>query len=527
MYTSNHTLLKAGAALAVAVTMTTLSGCIKDDIPYPHIQPNFTEFTVEDAARSTQIDTINLKMTVYLEPQADIYAVNVTDYALTQGEVVPAGLFDSPVDLHEPLNVTVRLYQDYVWTITAEQTIDRYLTIENQIGASVIDVDNHTVSANVPSWVPITAVHVNSIALGGPNAVMTPDLAGQDVDFTDPVEVTVTEHGRSQVWTITVGVSESVVTDRVDAWTCVAWVYGSGLEGEDNGFEYRVSGSDAWVAVPAEWVTHDGGAFTGCLRHLSPLTDYEVRAVSGEKLGNVLTFSTGDNPQVPNASFDNWWLDGKIWCPWSEDGTPWWGTGNKGATTLGQSNTTPVDDTPTGEGKAAQLMTKFVGIGPLGKLAAGNIFAGTYVKTVGTNGILDFGRPFTERPTGLHGYFKYTGGLITHTSSGFEDRKGKPDSCIVWMALVDLDAPFEIRTDPKDRHLFDPDDESVIAYGEMLEWNDVTTYRRFDIKLTYKDTYRKPKYLLITASASKLGDYFTGCNGATMLLDDLVIDYDY
>lgn len=301
---------------------TLLPGCIKNDLPYPHIQPNFTEFVVEDALAATKIDTVNLTMTVSLAPEADIYAVNVESYALTQGDVVPPGLFNQPLDLHQPLAVTVRLYQDYVWTITATQTIERYVEIANQIGSSVIDEQNHTVTANVPSWVPVTAVHVDAIALGGPGAVMTPDLNGQDVDFTEPVEVTVTEHGRSTVWTITVGVSESVITDRVDPWTCVAWVYGSGLEGEDNGFEYRVEGADTWVAAPAEWVTHDGGAFTGCLRHLAPLTNYEVRSVSGEKQGNVLKFTTGDNPQVPNATLDEWWLDGKVWNPWPQGAPP-------------------------------------------------------------------------------------------------------------------------------------------------------------------------------------------------------------
>lgn len=150
-----------------------------------------------------------------------------------------------------------------------------------------------------------------------------------------------------------------------------------------------------------------------------------------------------------------------------------------------------------------------------------------FVRVDVTNGILDFGRPFESRPTGMHGYFKYTGGPITHAATGFKDRLQKPDSCIVWMALGDWDTPYQIRTNPNNRQLFNPDDPGVIAYGEMLEWNDMDAYREFSIKLDYRATNRKPKYLLIVASASKLGDYFTGCNGATLWLDDLVIDYDY
>ena len=43
----------------------------------------------------------------------------------------------------------------------------------------------------------------------------------------------------------------------------------------------------------------------------------------------------------------------------------------------------------------------------------------------------------------------------------------------------------------------------------------------------YNSTSRVPKYILITASASKLGDYFTGCDQATMWLDNIDLVYDY
>ncbi len=46
-------------------------------------------------------------------------------------------------------------------------------------------------------------------------------------------------------------------------------------------------------------------------------------------------------------------------------------------------------------------------------------------------------------------------------------------------------------------------------------------------KLKYKSTSRTPKYLIICASASKYGDYFTGGAGATMFIDDIKLVYDY
>ncbi len=52
-------------------------------------------------------------------------------------------------------------------------------------------------------------------------------------------------------------------------------------------------------------------------------------------------------------------------------------------------------------------------------------------------------------------------------------------------------------------------------------------YARFEIELDYKATDRRPKYILLTASASKYGDYFTGGNGAVLYIDDLQLLYDY
>ena len=52
-------------------------------------------------------------------------------------------------------------------------------------------------------------------------------------------------------------------------------------------------------------------------------------------------------------------------------------------------------------------------------------------------------------------------------------------------------------------------------------------YIPFDFTLEYKSTSRVPRYILVTASSSKYGDYFTGGTGAVLYIDDLVLEYDY
>lgn len=502
-----------------------LSGCIKNNIPYPRIQANFVTLEASGQTGTTQIDTVNRVATITLPEDANIYSVRISGYSLTPGAHIVDNPFGNPVDLSEPIYVYLELYQSYLWSITAVQNIERYFEVSGQMGETAIDVPGHRVVVYVRSGTDLKEISVIRAKLASTAAAMTPDLLeGGTFDGSKPFTVTTDTYGHKEVWTVYVQtVEEAVTTVGVDAWTCVAWVQGQGEAGLDNGFEYRITGSEAWTKLPESQVTHNGGAFTGCIMHLSPETSYEVRAYSDDNYGSILSFTTGKELQVPNSDFENWWLDKRVWCPWAEDGEPYWGTGNQGAATVGQSNTVPTDDTPTGTGRAAKLETKWIVV----KLAAGNIFTGTYIRTDGTNGVLSFGRPFTERPVRVQGMYKYTGAIIDRASNEFKNLIGQPDTCSVWAALIDSDEPYEIRTNPNNRRLFDPDGPEVIAYGQLLNAETITSYVPFDFELKYKSTSRVPKYLIICASASKYGDYFTGGAGATMYIDDIKLVYDY
>ena len=505
-----------------------LASCIKNDIPYARIQANLLEIEAEGQSSGAVIDTLNMTVNFYFPEQTNIGAVKIASYKVAEDVTVVGDSLDMVLNLTKPATITLRMYQDYRWTLIANQSIERYFSVANQIGTSTIDVPARRVVAYVSENLDLTKVHVESCKLGPSGLAETPSLEGQNVDFSSPVEVTVDYYGTPQIWTIYLEPTESAVTTvSVDAWTNVAWVYGQGEAGSDFGFQYRIKGDSQWTQAPSEWMTVDGGSFYSCLRHLSESTTYETRAFSGNDFGSVLEFTTGQNVQMPNESFDSWWLDGKVWNPWPEGGTQYWDTGNKGATTLGPSNSVPTEDTSSGTGYAAMLQTKFVGIGVLGKLAAGNLFVGSYVRTDGTNGILSFGRPFTMRPTKLRGYLKYTTAPISSTTTGFEDIKGRPDTCIIWCSLIDSAEPFEIRTNPRDRNLFDENGSYVVAYGKIEYGETIANYIPFEFDLKYKSTSRIPKYILCTCSASKYGDYFTGGNGAVLYVDDLELIYDY
>ena len=297
-----------------------LAGCIKNDIPYPRIQANFTSISASGQSRDALIDSASRIVTLYLPEEANIFDVKIDSYTLTPKSEIVSGDITGAIDLSADYPVTLRLYQDYLWKIRGEQDIERYFSVANQVGSSVIDVPGRRVVATVTDKTNIASLEVTACKLGPAGASYTPDIAGQRVDFRKPVVINIEFHGHIERWTIYIEkTTSSVTTARVDAWTCVAWVYGEAEAGKANTVQYRLDGDDEWIDVPDSWVSHSGGSFCGRLTGLSPLTTYEARAVSDNEYGEIIKFTTGAALQLPNSDFDSWWLDGKVWNPWPEN----------------------------------------------------------------------------------------------------------------------------------------------------------------------------------------------------------------
>ena len=201
---------------------------------------------------------------------------------------------------------------------------------------------------------------------------------------------------------------------------------------------------------------------------------------------------------------------------------------------MGNSNSTPTDDTSTGHGKAAHLESKYIVI----KFAAGNIFTGSYLRTDGTNGILGFGRPFKAFPSKLSFDYKYNSEIINKVGDeAMRYMEGRPDSCQIYITLWHIEAneyeeyngekfPLIIRTRPSERHLFSPNDKRVVAYAQLTQGNDVNEWTSHTLELKYKDNKRVPTHIQVVASSSKYGDYFTGGVGSLLVLDNLKLHYE-
>lgn len=517
-------------AAATALFALAFASCIKNDLPYPKIPQFILGLAAEGESQPAQIDSVNYTATIFLPETVDIRNVSFSEFRISEGATADPDLLEGTYDLSTPIVVNLSLYQNYSWMITARQDILRYVDIEGQIGETVIDAVGRRILVRVPETADLSDLTLTRIKLG-PEGItkMSPDVQPGKIDLSSPLRIDVTCFGRTEDWTIYVEKSALIVqTTQVDAWSQVIWVYGSGPADVKNSFQYRESSSSDWIDVPISDVSQTQGAFSVCIPHLKPLTSYVVRAVSGENTGNEMTVTTQTTEVLPDGSFDQWWQDGKVWCPWNQGGVQFWDTGNTGAATLGQSNVVPSDDTPNGiTGQSAKLETRFVGIGSIGKLAAGSIYTGKFAKVDGTNGILDFGRPWTLRPTRLRGYMKYQTAPINYTNSDYKYLMDRPDSCHIYVAMTDWPKPYEIRTNPKNRQLFNPNSPEIIAYGELILGSDTDGWQEFEIRLQYRSTSRVPRYLQITCAASKYGDFFTGGTGACLYVDDFSLLYDY
>ncbi|MDO4180949.1 MAG: PCMD domain-containing protein [Bacteroidales bacterium] len=542
-------LLAAGCTLVLA-------SCLENDIPYPIVEGSIQSFEVEGQRAATEggnaqatINKTNRTISLYVDDSVDLSRLRVTRLTVSNdAEIVPdstacadfhsfptTGFESIPssantrIDFTRPVQFTVKTYQDYVWTVTVQQILDRELVLANQTKDPVIDVESRKVIIYVSKDQPLNSIPVITFNLGGAHGTVTPDPTKTTTfDFSSPVTFYV-RRGWEEVsydWTVYVFHDTDSSTDTqasVFPMATRATLSGSIQSGKTPVVEYRKQGASSWTTLSSSSVSVKGTSYTATLTGLSAGTTYQYRVSVDGNAAAEQSFSTAPALALENGSFDDWHQVDKLWNPWAEGGTSYWDTGNRGATTVGNSNSIPTTETSSGSGQAACLESKWIVL----KFAAGNIFTGTYVKTDGTNGVLSFGREFNSFPSKLRVHYKYTTATINRCGDDeFEYLKGRPDSCHIYIALTDWDQPREIRTRPSERQLFDKSDSHVIAYAELIKGESNSTYKEEDLVLNYRYTNRTPKYILVVASASKYGDYFTGGEGSKLWIDDFELIYD-
>ena len=281
-------------------------------------------------------------------------------------------------------------------------------------------------------------------------------------------------------------------------------------------FRYKKKADSEWTTVEA--VQEEGTKnYSAKVAPLDFGTQYEYYILCGDKAGETCTFTTESYVEIPNLNFDTWSQNGKNWYPNADASNSYWATGNEGVTTLGNSNSVPVEGSDARNGKAGKLETVTVA---LVGYAAGNLLIGNYSTNINNMAAsVQFGRSYNgARPVKLSGYYKYTPGTSMNKNGKIpSDRTLTVDECDIYIKLWSGDA--------------------VIAESHFVTNQTVSDYTHFELPIEYTDMTKRPDKITIVATSSRYGGEFEGSGmlntkvvgqvaaGSTLWVDDFELSY--
>ena len=376
---------------------------------------------------------------------------------------------------------------------------------------------------------------------------------------TGGVKVDIADNGHKYTFTFDVTMEDNksiddltMVMNDANSFATCAYVDGSITAKKGEGvvdpakmfIEYKKASASEWTSVAA--TVNGTDAYKATLIGLTAETAYQYRMAYRDGDTNfeseAKSFTTEAATALINGNMDDWYKSGKTWYACSEsyfsaNGSSFWDSSNPGTTTgtgaLVNKNPTQGNATTvhTAGGKSAELKSQYASAFGIGKFAAASLYTGKFNKLQGADGaVIDFGQPFTARPTQLHGYFQYTSAKINYVgkdtpASANIVKNQTDDICSIYIALT-----TEAKT--VDNTVFSTfvhweTDPAVVAYGELPASDCVTTngWKEFTIDLKYHNLTTKPTHIIIVCSSSKYGDYFTGGDGSIMYVDDLSLVY--
>ncbi len=353
-------------------------------------------------------------------------------------------------------------------------------------------------------------------------------------------------------------------TPVYEIWAAHATVYADVDSKENAGaaiqFAYSANGGSTWEY--ADGVNYGEGVWKADLTGLTPATEYTYALViNGEHVGNTLTFTTEAAPALPNSSFEYVSLvSGKDYykfydpnCGVADGSYMFWGSGNgegsegvNGSANMGIVITT-ID---TGEKIDGNHSVLCQNNSIVGMLTAGNLFTGQFAGLVGTSGgKVNFGRPWTSRPTALKIWAKYTTGQINILKNeNLGVSKSDYDRAQIKFAIGTWDykkyggtkdSPVHVNTTIESTFVDFYTDESTIANGDLIIYNDgyminngekvtatTSEWIEYIIPLDYRQLSTYPTHIVISCATSQFGDYFTGYDGGKLWIDAAELIYE-
>lgn len=233
-----------------------------------------------------------------------------------------------------------------------------------------------------------------------------------------------------------------------------------------------------------------------------------------------------DGPQLYNLGFDHWYKARRKWCMYGEGASAKemiWDTANQALSLLGINGVMPEDEIVAVKGpgkRAARLRSENV----LWAFAAGAIYNGRFVRIVDWSGAeITWGTPFTARPKSMSGYYYYIPKPINYTKAPYKHLSGTLDQGQIEIILADWDAPVHIISN-NESFVDMEKDPHIIGRGFINIKKATSGYVKFDIPVEYRND-RTPKYVVVMATSSHFGGYYTGGSGSTLYLDEFRFNY--
>ena len=517
--------------------------CMEYDMSYPRVVAQFVKFDVE-GARSVEIDAQNLTISIELEETVDIANVKINGYELAENVKFKKEELPQTLDLTSPYKVMLTLYQDYRWTISAVQPVERYIKCANQVGVAYFMEQSNEAFVYVSKSQRLKFLEINDMKLGLLGSTILPATENSSepytfpltLDFTNTREFLVASKGDTTTWKVTaVPVEVPASITGVAPWCWSADVYAT-FDGVSDApvIEYRHATDDAeWITIPADSVVVDGVNVSAHIGGLEPANQYELRLLFKDEYLPGESFTTDTPDQLPNFGFDDWWMSNKTWWVYGENYSPEdrvWDSANAGTGSLIGMNLTVPEESDVISGKALKMQSKYVMV----KFAAGNLFTGKFNGLVGMTGAdLDWGTPFTSKPKALKGHFKYEPALVNYIDNEVVTSPSQYDECQIQVVLIDTENPFKVlpmggvNGPTYDGQMVDLSNSPyVVARGVQNYGGTEGKWVEFELPIDYVDPTRKPTYVIVTCASSYLGDFFTGGDGSTMIVDEFEFIYE-
>lgn len=326
----------------------------------------------------------------------------------------------------------------------------------------------------------------------------------------------------------------SLATYSANAWSTFAYLTGAITAKKDDfdvsklKLQWKTATATDWTDVANSALTISGDDVSCKLTGLTPETNYVFRlayvTTEDEVVSTETAFTTEAQTALYNGGFEDWYSVSNYYSPNSDADTKFWDTSNPGSASFNYVVTSPETSFVHSGSKSAKLESKYAVI----KLAAGSIYTGVFGKVSGTSATINWGVPFTGRPTALKGYICYAPGSVnrgTKPSVAGAPNSGENDHCGVRIALMTKSVTINNNTS----NWYFPDwenDDFIVAYGYYEQSaSDNGNWREITIPLEYHSMTKQPTHILVTAASSAYGDYFYGSDSSILYIDDFELVY--